>query len=66
MIPAENLIIMQCQKDGLKTVANYLLSLGVQQSRLSVTWYGVQNPVASNDTEEGKAANRRVVIKIYK
>lgn len=49
-----------------KTVANYLLSLGVQQSRLSVTWYGVQNPVASNDTEEGKAANRRVVIKIYK
>lgn len=49
-----------------KSVENYLLSLGVQENRLSVTWYGVKNPVAPNDSESGKAANRRVVVKIMK
>lgn len=45
------------------SVASYLESKGVDLSgRFSVNGYGESNPVASNDTEEGRAQNRRVVI----
>ncbi len=44
------------------TVVRYLQSQGVNPSVLKATGYGEYNPVASNDTEEGKAQNRRMVI----
>lgn len=47
-------------------VKKYLLSKGIPESKLSVTWYGIKKPAQPNDTEAGKAANRRVVIKIIK
>lgn len=53
-------------EDRAKAVANYLQNLGVSVSRLSVTWYGVKDPVAPNDSEAGKRANRRVLVKILK
>jgi chemotaxis protein MotB len=37
---------------------------GVPESRLSITSYGPYQPVASNDTEDGRALNRRVEILI--
>lgn len=37
-----------------------LEAYGVDSSRVSATGYGETKPVASNDTAEGKAANRRV------
>jgi len=49
-----------------KAVKEYLISLGIHETRLSVTWYGVKNPTAPNDTEAGKKVNRRVVVKIIK
>ncbi|KTC85087.1 flagellar protein MotY [Legionella brunensis] len=49
-----------------KAVANYLQSQGVHLERLSITWYGVKDPVAPNDTDSGKTLNRRVVVKIVK
>jgi len=48
-----------------KAVYEALISLGVDKNRLSYKGYGEANPIASNDTEEGKAKNRRVVAKIY-
>ncbi|WED43022.1 OmpA family protein [Legionella cardiaca] len=49
-----------------KAVAVYLQSQGVRLERLSVTWYGIKDPVAPNDSEAGKTLNRRVVVKIIK
>jgi outer membrane protein OmpA-like peptidoglycan-associated protein len=43
-------------------VKDYLLSKGVKASRLSARGYGESRPVASNDTEEGRAENRRVEL----
>ena len=47
-----------------RSVADYLGSHGVQQARLGTRGFGETQPVASNDTEAGRAANRRVEIKI--
>ena len=42
------------------SVESYLVSHGVSASRLSTVSYGKTRPIASNDTEEGRAQNRRV------
>ncbi|KTD66300.1 flagellar protein MotY [Legionella spiritensis] len=47
-------------------VKRYLLQLRVRKDLLDTTWVGVNDPAASNDTEEGMAQNRRVVIIIEK
>lgn len=43
-------------------VRDYLSARGVSSSRVSVAGRGSHEPVASNDTEQGRAANRRVEI----
>ncbi len=47
-----------------QSVASYLSTRGVQSARIATRGYGETQPIASNMTEEGKAANRRVEIKI--
>lgn len=47
-----------------QSVANYLTARGVQSARMATKGYGEMQPIASNETPEGKAANRRVEIKI--
>ncbi len=47
-----------------KTVAEFLISLGISPSRLSYSGYGSENPVSDNDSEAGRALNRRVEIKL--
>jgi outer membrane protein OmpA-like peptidoglycan-associated protein len=44
---------------------SYLQSLGVAQSRLRMTGKGETEPIQSNDTDAGRAANRRVEIAIF-
>ena len=46
------------------TVADYLAGRGVETARLATRGFGETQPVASNETEDGKAANRRVEIKL--
>jgi outer membrane protein OmpA-like peptidoglycan-associated protein len=43
----------------------YLQSLGVPAARLQTSGRGESEPVQPNDTEEGRARNRRVEIAIY-
>jgi outer membrane protein OmpA-like peptidoglycan-associated protein len=45
-------------------VADYLQYQGVQRVRMATRGYGAQFPVASNDTDSGRALNRRVEIRL--
>lgn len=47
-----------------EAVTNYILSKGVTPERVAAVGYGMEKPVASNDTEEGKMQNRRVEFTI--
>lgn len=49
-----------------KSVANYLISKGVDQSRLQAIGYGKTKPIDTNSTDAGKAVNRRVEFKLIK
>jgi chemotaxis protein MotB len=46
------------------TVVRLFSELGIDPARLAAVGYGEHRPVASNDTPEGRARNRRVVILI--
>jgi len=46
------------------SVVRVLQARGVAPGRLAVIGYGDQRPVQSNDTEQGRNANRRVVVVI--
>jgi adhesin transport system outer membrane protein len=46
------------------TVANFLMEKGVDKTRLQPKGYGEKQPAASNATEDGRAKNRRVDLKV--
>ena len=48
-----------------RAVTNYLVNRGVSASHLSVEGRGLNEPIASNDTAEGRAMNRRVELYLY-
>jgi outer membrane protein OmpA-like peptidoglycan-associated protein/tetratricopeptide (TPR) repeat protein len=50
---------MKLSNDRAKAVYEYLISCGINASRLSYKGFGQSRPVALNDSEEGKAKNRR-------
>jgi len=51
-------------RDRAQSVANYLGTRGVQYARIGTQGFGASQPVADNDSEVGRQANRRVEIKI--
>ena len=46
------------------SVSSYLFNKGVKQQRLAAIGKGELQPAASNDTEEGRALNRRVELRL--
>lgn len=47
-----------------KAVYDYLINEGIPSNRLSYKGYGETQPVATNDTDEGRRENRRTEIKV--
>lgn len=47
-----------------QSVGDYLSSHGVQSARIATRGFGKNQPIASNDTPQGMAQNRRVEIKL--
>jgi outer membrane protein OmpA-like peptidoglycan-associated protein len=48
-----------------QAVADYLVAKGVKFNRVVVKGFGFEQPIASNDTPEGRGLNRRVEIKFF-
>jgi OOP family OmpA-OmpF porin len=47
-----------------EAVFRYLVNRGIAPERVTVEGMGEANPVATNDTEEGRAQNRRVELRV--
>jgi outer membrane protein OmpA-like peptidoglycan-associated protein len=45
-------------------IVNYLIEQGIEKNRLSYQGFGSSKPLASNDTPEGRAKNRRTSVEI--
>lgn len=50
---------MKLSHDRAKSVRDYLVNGGINSERIQAKGYGELNPVATNDTEDGRKANRR-------
>ena len=49
-----------------ETVKNRLVGLGISTDRITTQGFGAENPVAGNDTPEGRAQNRRIEVVVVK
>lgn len=58
---AANLTLSQHRAE---TVRNYLIKKGVSPANLKAKGYGETNPIATNDTPEGRQMNRRTEVHI--
>ncbi|SMC69875.1 OmpA family protein [Pedobacter nyackensis] len=55
---------LKISNDRANTAMNELVKLGVDAKRLTAEGYGQEHPIATNDTPEGRAQNRRIDIRV--
>lgn len=55
---------MDLSEKRAKSVSNYLASLNVSPTRFTIMGYGESQPIATNETVEGRSQNRRVDLAI--
>ncbi|HEY6502476.1 MAG TPA: OmpA family protein [Chitinophagaceae bacterium] len=58
---AENVKLSQQRADAIR---NYVIKKGIQPVRVIAKGYGASQPVADNNTDEGRQLNRRTEVKI--
>ncbi len=51
---------LKLSQQRARAVMNWLFQQGIAEQQLSAIGYGSQRPIADNDTEEGRAINRRI------
>lgn len=56
---------LRLSKDRAEAIKAYLVSQGVNASRIEATGYGPNQPIASNKTAEGRQKNRRVEFSLF-
>lgn len=56
---------LELSKLRAQSVENYLAGKQVMETRFTAMGYGESQPIATNDTKSGRAANRRVEVAIY-
>ena len=61
--PSQNRKLSKERADKVKAM---LVSKGIPSSRIHTIGKGDTEPVATNDTEEGRSQNRRIEISIYR
>ncbi len=54
---------VKLSQDRANSLKVYLVSQGVPEKNIIAKGMGIQNPIASNDTEAGRKKNRRVEVK---
>ena len=57
---------LKLSSERAKSVKAYLVQQGVENTQLTFKGFGSSNPIASNNTKEGRLKNRRVVFEIIK
>jgi OmpA-OmpF porin, OOP family len=55
---------MELSRRRAEAVAEYLKNAGIVAERVTAIGYGQTHPIASNDTEEGRAQNRRIEFEV--
>ena len=55
---------MNLSRERAEAVVEYLVKKGVNRNKLTYSYYGMSRPLSTNDTEEGRAMNRRVEFTI--
>jgi OOP family OmpA-OmpF porin len=55
---------MTLSAERAKNVMDALVSAGIDPSRLTSEGYGDQFPVGDNSTEDGRAKNRRIALRV--
>lgn len=55
---------LELSTERAKAVYNYLIQAGIDKNRMTYRGYGYSKPIADNDTEEGRAKNRRTEFTI--
>ncbi|HMU45763.1 MAG TPA: OmpA family protein [Chitinophagaceae bacterium] len=59
--PSDNMVL---SNNRAKAVVDYLISKNISSKRLIAKGYGETQPIADNNTEDGRALNRRTEMKI--
>ncbi len=57
---------MELSQDRVDAVKKYLVSKGISKSRIQTKAFGGTQPLATENTEEARALNRRVVMRVLK